>query len=474
MAVRAMSRAKVLLFNPRSEFYAMPLGLLAVGSALDPERYDVRIFDARIDANAEASVLEESSDAACVGMTVFSGPPISDALRLSRNLRKRHPQLPVIWGGWHPSILPEQCVASGAVDAVVMAQGEPIFRELVEAIDRRQDWPGIRGLCINVGGKPVRTPSRPMVRMDDLPAVRYDLLNVESYFRHKGRRQLDYSSSRGCPYKCTFCADPMVYSSKWTGLAPARIVSELKDLYERHRMEEVFFLDDDLFASLKRIQALADVFSATRIPFVWKGTARADELCRLPEDFFPRLREAGCVRINVGAESGSQKILDRIKKEYEVDEIVTAARRAGKAGISVSHSFITGFPGETEQDFQATLDVIKTIRRTSSQHETSVYFYSPYPGTEMVHELEKKGLRLPNRLEDWEHFNIEGAWLPRENPRFVKRIRNLNFYLRHGYSEGPLSAPRRLLRGISRWRCEHDWYGLGIERYLAENLRPHV
>jgi radical SAM superfamily enzyme YgiQ (UPF0313 family) len=265
----------------------------------------------------------------------------------------------------------------------------------------------------------------------------------------------------------------MVYASKWTGLAPARVVSELLELHKRYRMEEVFFLDDDLFASLKRIQALADVFTSEKIPFIWKGTARADELCRLPEEFFPRLRAAGCVKINVGAESGSQKILDRIKKQYEVDEIVTAARRAGRAGIAVSHSFITGFPGETDQDFQATLDVIKTIRRTSSHHETSVYFYSPYPGTEMVRELEHKGLKLPDKLEDWEHFNIEGAWLPRDNPRFVKRIRNLNFYLRHGYSDEPESVSRRLLRRVSRWRCEHDRYGFGIERYLAESRIWH-
>jgi anaerobic magnesium-protoporphyrin IX monomethyl ester cyclase len=466
-----MSRNKVLLFNPRSEFYAMPLGLLAVGSALDPERYDVRIFDARIDANAASSVLEEARDALCVGMTVFSGPPISDALSLSRQLKKTFPDVPVIWGGWHPSILPEQCIASGVIDAVVIAQGEPVFRELIASMGRRQEWPHIRGLCLKVEEIPRRTPSRPMMRMDELPAARYELLDIESYFRHKGRRQLDYSSSRGCPYKCTFCADPMVYASKWTGLAPERVVRELTDLYAQYRMDEVFFLDDDLFASLKRIQALTEAFRSAAIPFTWKGTARADELCRLPEEFFPQLRAAGCVRINVGAESGSQRILDRIKKEYEVDEIVRAARRAGKAGICVSHSFITGFPGETEQDFQATLDVIKTIRRTSAQHEASVYFYSPYPGTELVHELENQGLRLPDRLEDWENFNIEGAWLPRDNRRLVQRIRNLNFYLRHGYAEAPGSVARRLLRTISRWRCEHDWYGFGIERVLAEGLR---
>jgi len=168
----------------------------------------------------------------------------------------------------------------------------------------------------------------------------------------------------------------MVYRSKWTGLPADRVVSELLTLHSRYRMDEVLFLDDDLFASLKRIRELADAFIGAAVPFVWKGTARADELCRLPEDFFPRLRQAGCKRINVGAESGSQKVLDQIKKEYQVDEILTAAERAARAGISLSYSFIAGFPGETARDFQSTIDVLKAIRSKGSAIEASIYFYS--------------------------------------------------------------------------------------------------
>jgi radical SAM superfamily enzyme YgiQ (UPF0313 family) len=194
-------------------------------------------------------------------------------------------------------------------------------------------------------------------------------------------------------------------------------------------------------------------------------------LCRLPEDFLPRLRDAGCVRITVGAESGSQQVLDRIKKQYKVEQILNAADRAARAGIAIGYNFITGFPGETQGDFQATLAVLKAIRRKHAKLETIVYLYSPYPGTELVQELERRGLRLPERLEDWENFNIEGAWLPKDNPRLVRRIRNLNFYVRHGYSEHARTPPRRLLQEISRFRCEHDWYGLPVERYLADAFR---
>ena len=446
----------------------MPLGLLAVGSALPADRYDVSILDARIDSRAEQRVLEAAEGAACAGMTVFSGPSIGNALRLSRELKRRNPELPIVWGGWHPSILPEQCIASGAVDAVVIAQGEGTLIELLANIRDRKSWKAIPGLCINDGGTPKRTTVRRLQKMEQFSPARYDLLDVETYFDRKGRRQLDYSSSRGCPYKCTFCADPLVYESKWTGLPARRILEELQQLHRRYAMTEVFFLDDDLFASLKRIQEIASEFLRARVPFEWKGTARADELCRLPESFFKELRAAGCTRINVGAESGSQRMLDGIKKEYELEQIIKAGERTSRAGIGVSWSFIAGLPGEQESDFDATLQVLKRLRQQTSTVEATVFPYSLYPGTELSRELEQKGVRMPEHLEEWEQFNTGQAWDSGRGPGFERRVRSVNFYLRHGYASGPSSASRRLLRAASRLRCERDWYGFPVERLVIE------
>ncbi len=458
----------ILLYNPPSEFYAMPLGLLSVGSAVHGTAgINVRILDSRIDPDAEEVLLELAPQASCVGMTVFSGPPIGPALALARAVKRQNPGLPVVWGGWHPSIFPEQCIDSGEVDAVAIGQGEGSFAELVAAIDRPREWEGIAGLCVKTETGTKRTPPRPLADMNSFPPVCYELLDVESYFRHKGHRQIDYSSSRGCPYRCTFCADPIIYKSKWTGLKAARTVEELMKIHHRYRMDEVFFLDDDLFASLKRIQALAEALIEAKVPFGWKGTARADELCRLPEDFFGRLRASGCRRINVGAESGSQPILDQIKKQYRVEQIVEAGRRAAGAGLGVAYSFITGFPGETEEDFSATLDVIKSVRRIDTRLEATLYFYSPYPGTELVQQLEARGMRLPIKLEEWSDFSIESAWLPPSRLKLSRRVRNLNFYIRHAYRTGG-GPVRRLLQAVARRRCDHEVYGLAIEPYLAE------
>src|SRR5262249_15336870 len=149
---------------------------------------------------------------------------------------------------------------------------------------------------------------------------------------------------------------------------------------------------------------------------------------------------------------------------------VAAARRAARAGIALSYSFIAGFPGESETDFRATVDVLRTIRRESASLEAHIYFYSPYPGTELVRELEDRGVRLPERLEDWDNFNIDGAWNSTSRPQLERRVRNINFYMRPGYSFPARSLPRRALQTVSRFRCDRDWYTFPVERYVVDAL----
>ena len=121
----------------------------------------------------------------------------------------------------------------------------------------------------------------------------------------------------------------------------------------------------------------------------------------------------------------------------------------------------------------ATVAVLKQLRRESSAIEAHVFFYRPYPGTELVGELTGRGVRLPDRLEDWDDFNnnAHNAGLSSSRPRIERRVRNINFYVGHGYSTSSASSARRLLQAISRFRCSRDWYGFPLERYVVEALR---
>lgn len=465
-------KSQVLLYNPQSEFYAMPLGLLAVGSALDPKTFDVRIIDGRLHRDAHRSVLDRVDTALCLGMTVFTGSPIRDALQLASAVKSRRPDLPIIWGGWHPSILPEQCLRSGCVNAVVTGQGEATFSELAQRLIARESLAGCRGCLFAEKGQIINNGPRLFRNVNSFPAVDYSLLDVEAYFEKKGRRQIDYCSSRGCPYQCTFCADPQVYGGRWSGLEARRVLDEILALHQKYRFEEVFFLDDDLFANRKRLAEICSLLCRDNAGFGWKGTARADELCRMSEEALVDISRGGCRRINVGAESGSQSMLDRIKKKYRVEELVEAGRRARRHGIKLTFSFIAGFPGEPEESLDQTASLIHILKGIDPDFETPIYFYAPYPGTELARELEQAGWSHKGRLEDWFGFDIRKERYPWTTAEYVRKVRNLNFYLQKAYPGTTRNGRiRRALGRLAQWRLERDALGWPFERHTFAVLK---
>src|SRR3990172_6869119 len=127
---RNMKRHKIVLYNPQSVFYTMPLALMAIGSYLDPQDYDVRIIDGRLEKDSVGAVVSEINDALCLGITVLTGAPIGDALRVTHAARAERPDLFIVWGGWHPSLLPTETLVESGADAIVQGQGEVAFAEL--------------------------------------------------------------------------------------------------------------------------------------------------------------------------------------------------------------------------------------------------------------------------------------------------------------------------------------------------------
>ena len=124
-------RRKIVLYNPRAVFYTMPLALIAIGSELDPQKYEVVIIDGRLDDDAENTVIAQMADAVCLGVTVLTGAPLADALKVSRAAKAAHPHIPIVWGGWHPSMFGRECLREPFVDVTVQAQGEATFVEII-------------------------------------------------------------------------------------------------------------------------------------------------------------------------------------------------------------------------------------------------------------------------------------------------------------------------------------------------------
>ena len=192
----------VILYNPYAVFYTMPLALLAVGSYLDSEKYNVIIIDGRLEKNPIEKIKElKSQNIICFATTVLTGNPIKDALKLSREVKKEMPDVPVIWGGWHPSLFPKHTLDETSIDVVVKGQGEITFNELMDCFVSKKSIENIKGICYKNQGTYVENPERIMEDINSFPEINYDLIDVSAYMTLGGRKQLDYISSQGCRFR---------------------------------------------------------------------------------------------------------------------------------------------------------------------------------------------------------------------------------------------------------------------------------
>ena len=451
-----MGKHRIVLYNPRAPFFTMPLALMAIGSALDRARYDVQIVDGRLERDPVAAVLNATEDALCLGISVLTGSPIRDALAITRAVRARRPGCRIVWGGWHPSLFPNETLQEAGVDAVVAGQGEQAFADLVERFAAGEPAVGIVG--------PQATHN-----INSFPAHDYGLNDVERHFALKRERQLDYVTSQGCRFRCAFCSDPTVYGRAWFGLEPARIGAELQALSSRYHFTDVGFQDETFFTHTNRVAAIAEEILRRNLRFTWMATMRGDQGARLDENVLLACRQSGLRRVMIGLESGSQAMLDWMKKDLKVEDVFTTADKCRRNGIAVLFNLIIGFPNEPPESVAATLAAAKALRALGPDFQIALFYYRPYPGTAITDDLARQGHPLPRRLDEWaaiEDHAVQSPWVDAAKRRLVDRF---GFYQRIGWARP--TAWRAPLQAIARWRCRRDAYAFPIEKTIVEWMR---
>lgn len=470
-----MIRKKVVLYNPKAVFYDLPLALIGIGSMLDPEQFEVCIVDGRLEDDPQKAVLKELEGAICFGVTTLTGAPLRDAIAITRFVKQQKPDLQVVWGGWHTSLFPLDTLRDEiSVDVTVQAQGEITFKELVEAIDAGKSFENIKGICYRKEGKPVQNPPRALQDMNDLPRYNYDLIDLERYFEAKGRRQFDYFSSSGCFFRCAFCADPFVFNRKWSAIDPERIGEELAYWQSRVPFTDVNFQDETFFTYRKRVVDIAEEFIKRDLNITWAATMRADQGDRLEEEDFALLKRSGLRRVLIGVESGSQEMMDWMKKDIKLEQVFNCAERCRRHNIAVVFPFIVGFPNETEANFRETLKVAARLKSMKHDFTTPIFYFKPYPGSEITHEVVRQGYKLPESIEEWSEFDYigsKGPWLSDDRYELVERFK---FYNQMAFRKNsPWLWP---LQTMARWRMRNWRFGMPVEKALADRFgfRPKL
>jgi radical SAM superfamily enzyme YgiQ (UPF0313 family) len=380
-----------------------------------------------------------------------------------------------VWGGWHPSLFPNETLKEAGVDAVVVGQGEQAFADLVERFEggempridpqrpERRDAPDGRDAERGV------VERRATRDINEFPEHDYELIAVERYFALKRERQLDYITSQGCRFRCTFCADPTVYGRAWFGLEPIRVATELERLWKRYRFTDVGFQDETFFTHAERVAAIAEEILRRDLRFTWMATMRGDQGTRLDDDVLLACRHAGLRRVMIGLESGSQPMLDWMKKDLKLEQVFAAAEKCRRHGIGVLFNLIVGFPDEPPESVAATLAAAKALRALGPDFQVALFYYRPYPGTPITDDLARRGHPLPRSLDEWAAIEETSAVSPWVAPEKRALIDRFAFYQRIGWARPtPWRVP---LQALARWRCRRDAYAFPIEKTIVEWMR---
>ena len=328
-----------------------------------------------------------------VGITVMT-PKLASALKVAEIVKKQD-DIPIIFGGPHPTIAPGPILESPLVDYVVRGEGEETTAELIGHFEGDGKLSEVKGLSFISRKNICHNPARGFIKeIDELPFPgRESLLDVESY----SPEALGWMvTSRGCPYNCTYCAAHTLWGRGVRFRSPENIVSEIKHVKEKYKTREFYFRDDSFTVNRKRVSDLCKLMREEDVSIYWSCDTRAD---LLDLDVLAQMKSAGCTGVSLGVESGSDRILDFIKKGVTKDQLSSAATLIRKAGIQWSAFFMIGFPTETGSEIEETIGFMKEL---DPDHAT-FSIVTPYLGTELYDYSVREG-RMPSNVR-WERLS---------------------------------------------------------------------
>jgi len=401
--------------------------------------------------------------------------------RLAEAIVRALPHVLIVLGGEHVTACPEYVLdACPAVAVGVLGEGEETILDLVEAFAGGHDFAEVKGIVFRRDGRVVRTGPRRRIRaIDDIPRPAWSLFPVETYIdnalTHGANlgRCMPILASRGCPYQCTFCSSPQMWTTLWLARKPELVLAEMKEYMARYGVTNFDFYD--LTAIVKKEWILEfgtlllreDLRITWQLPSGTRSEAIDDEVAQL-------LYRSGCRIINYAPESGSPAELKRIKKKVDPARMIRSMRGAHRAGLQIKANFIFGFPDSSWRDVFKTFGFFARIAWVGVE-DIGAFPFSPYPGSELFTRLKDRGrLRM-----DEEYFASLLAYTdPQHSVSYADFIgsRALSFLnvfaMLFFYSLSFLVRPQRLIKLATAW-LGHD-SSTKLTMALANRRRKHL
>jgi radical SAM superfamily enzyme YgiQ (UPF0313 family) len=359
---------KVTLIQPRYFNIWEALGLGYIGAYLKAHYrgpLEVNFFQAFFDT--DEAIVRGAADSDVVGFSCNS-PTFAHGAALARAIKAVNPRAWTVFGGFHPSAVPEDCLATPGVDAVIRGEGERAFLSVVEG-NRTRDIKGDSVDDINT----LPFPDRTLIRNERDIALAH---------QYTGRRMTSFQSCRVCPLQCTFCAERIVTgvfnraTNPVRAVHPARLLDEIQAVTARYALDHFKFVDATWNTTPEKVIAFCQEKIARGFTLPWEANVHAAFTTR---EMFRWMKEADCVQINVGCESGSPRILRAIKKGISVERMIQVFDWAREFGIERRGYFIMGLPGESTDDVKLTEALVERL----DPEVFGVTIVCPYPGTDL-------------------------------------------------------------------------------------------
>ncbi|KON26555.1 hypothetical protein AC481_06995, partial [miscellaneous Crenarchaeota group archaeon SMTZ-80] len=328
-----VTNKNILLIYPKYTYPRKnpPLGLAYLASFVRKEGYNPFIIDLNIDnySDEDLSRLVKKYNPLLIGIS-FMTNQYRECLRLSNLFKNVLSTAYIAVGGPHVSALPGEILKECSnIDFSVIGEGEITFLELINSLNSgKKDFYHINGLCFHNNDEIIQNKPRELVKdVDSLPFPAWDLIKVREYSVFSIERGNTFAllSSRGCPNQCIFCDSHTIFGRKFRGRSAKNIFSEIEFLHEKYNMTQFDFVDDMINLKKDRVIELCKLIKESKIPFKWMANAR---LNTLDKEILREMKESGCMRIDVGVESGDPFVLKRVKKEISNEQIINAHKWA--------------------------------------------------------------------------------------------------------------------------------------------------
>ncbi len=483
----------IILYHPKStkpRSRRFPLAVLSLAAVLEG-REEYSIVDGNVDPNPQETIADliRTGEAELLAVSVMPGPQMVVAMNTSREFRARFPKVPIVWGGYFPSIYTQATLNAPYVDFAVRGQGEETFLELIDGLRGKRSLETIRGLSYrDEDGRIHHGGERGLKPPDAFPWLPYHRLKTEGYIlpTFLGRRTAVHQASVGCPFQCNFCGVISAFGSREKMEAPSRTEAVLRHLALTYGVDAIQFYDNNFFLREDHARELAERMIPLNLR--WWCEARVDILLDYSDVTLEAIRRAGCTMIFFGAESGSDWVLKEMNKQLRTEQTLALARRIRQFGITPEFSFVVGNPREPERDTAECLQFIRKIKRLNPDSEIILQHYIPVPQREHMYGGVEDKLNLPETIEEWatkRWFNFtvrKDPATPWLKPATKRLIDNFELVVASRWPTAQdIRLPewgRRLLQGLSAWRYALKVYAAPVELLWAQRLidlrRPKV